>query len=92
MSNPDAEEFQSVFPLQMEDNVIVGALARNLYIALKRVARDGGLTCEVRSPVQMGVRLQTDRVAIKAAGFKVEVTKGRANQQRYTITYCEPGA
>jgi|GEM_PF-3162853 len=80
------EEFINRYLLNMTTEGIHEESARNIFAALRTVAKDRNLPFSIGSPVQLGVRLSSDGTAIAEAGLKVLTTKGRSNVQRYTIS------
>ena len=64
-------------------------LSRDLFVALKRVARDFGLRFEMDSSRQFAQRLVNDLETIRGAGFEIEIGQKRYGTKLYTIRRIE---
>ena len=69
-----------------DENRIEGALARDLYIALNRLAKDFGLAFHMRSVQQFAQRFSNDLETIREVGFEIEIHQGRSNIRTYDIS------
>ena len=69
-----------------DENRIEGALARDLYIALNRLAKDFGLAFHMRSAQQFAQRFSNDLEPIREVGFEIEIHQGRSNIRTYDIS------
>ena len=76
------ERFQLEFA---DENTIQGALARDLFVALRRVAKEFSLTFHMTSVQQFVQRFSNDLNTIQKAGFEVVVH--RPTKVRGTATY-----
>ena len=72
-----------------DETRIEGALARDLYIALNRLAKDFGLAFPMRSVQQFVQRFSNDLDTIREVGFEITIRHGRANVRTYDIR-CAP--
>jgi|GEM_PF-354723 len=75
------ERYQLEF---VDENTIQGAMARDLFVALKRVAREFSLSFHMNSVQQFAQRFSNDLETIKGTGFEIEVN--RSSQYR-SATY-----
>ena len=71
-----------------DETFIKGALARDLYIALNRLAKDFGLAFHMRSVQQFAQRFSNDLETIRDVGFEIEIHRRRANMRTYDIRYA----
>ena len=69
-----------------DENRIEGALARDLYIALNRLAKDFGLAFHMRSVQQFAQRFSNDLETIREVGFEIAIHEGRSNIRTYDIS------
>jgi len=69
-----------------DENSIQGALARDLFVALKRVAREFALSFEMTSVQQFAQRFKNDLNTIREAGFQITVNRPDGAGNR-TATY-----
>ena len=69
-----------------DENRIEGALARDLYIALNRLAKDFGLAFHMRSVQQFAQRFSNDLETIREVGFEIAIHQGRSNIRTYDIS------
>lgn len=76
------ERYQIDF-LDME--TIEGVLARDLFIALKRLAKDFGLSFHMNSVQQFVQRFTNDLYTIREAGFEITICQQRARIRKYNI-------
>jgi len=60
-------------------------LSKELFVALKRVARDFGLVFEMNSPRQFAQRFSNDLETIRSSGFEVEIIKKSCGTKLFTI-------
>ena len=71
-----------------DETFIEGALARDLYVALNRLAKDFGLAFHMRSVQQFAQRFSNDLETIREVGFEIEIHHRRANMRTYDIRYA----
>ena len=71
-----------------DETFIEGALARDLYVALNRLAKDFGLAFHMRSVQQFAQRFSNDLEPIREVGFEIEIHQRRANMRTYDIRYA----
>ncbi len=65
---------------------IDNAKAREIFIALTRVAKDFGIAFPMRSVQQFVQRFTNDLETIREAGYEVEIEMGEHNFKRYSIS------
>lgn len=90
-SSPPSRSAKTVFleRYQIEfadDNTIRGALGRDLFIALKRVAKEFGLSFELNSVQQFAQRFANDMDTVIDAGFQVSINNCAHRVRKYDIT------
>ena len=68
-----------------DEAFIEGAMARDLYIALNRLAKDFGLAFNMRSVQQFAQRFSNDLETIREVGFEIAIHQRRANMRTYDI-------
>jgi len=69
-----------------DETTIKGALARDLFVAIKRLSKDFGLSFHMNSVQQFAQRFSNDLETIREVGF--EITINRSSQSvRRTATY-----
>ena len=71
-----------------DETFIEGALARDLYVALNRLAKDFGLAFHMRSVQQFAQRFSNDLEPIREVGFEIEIHQRRAHMRTYDIRYA----
>lgn len=69
----------------VEEETIEGTSARDLFIALKRLAKDFGLSFNMNSVQQFAQRFSNDLDTIRGAGFEITVCQQRARRRTYDI-------
>lgn len=85
------QEFVARYQIQFdqiqfeEDGCLKEVLSRELFVALKRVARDFGLRFEMDSSRQFAQRFANDLETIREAGFDVVISQKRYGTKLYTI-------
>jgi hypothetical protein len=80
------QEFVQRYQIRFEDDgSLREALSRDLFVALKRVARDFGLRFEMDSSRQFAQRLVNDLETIRGAGFEIEIGQNHRGTKLYTI-------
>jgi len=80
------QEFVARYQVQPEeDGCLKEVLSRELFVALKRVARDFGLRFEMDSSRQFAQRFANDFETISEAGFEVVISQERYGTKLYTI-------
>jgi DNA primase len=85
------QEFVARYQVQLEeDGCLKEVLSRELFVALKRVARDFGLRFEMDSSRQFAQRFANDLETIREAGFEVVISQKRYGTKLYTIQSVEP--
>jgi DNA primase len=72
-----------------DERNIKGALARELFIALKRVAKEFNLSFNMTSVQQFVQRFANDLDTVREAGFHVTVNTGAHRIRTYDITRIE---
>ncbi len=80
------ERFQIEF---RDETTIEGALARDLFVALKRLSKDFGLSFHMNSVQQFAQRFSNDIDTIREAGFEITVNRSSQSSRRtakYSIT------
>ena len=65
---------------------IEGALARDLFVALKGVARWHNLRFDLHSVQQFAQRFSNDLETIREVGFEIAIRQGRGNTRTYDIS------
>ena len=60
-------------------------LSKELFVALKRIARDFGLVFEMNSPRQFAQRFSNDLEIIRSSGFEVEIIKKSCGTKLFSI-------
>ena len=84
------QEFVQRYQIRFEDDgSLREVLSRDLFVALKRVARDFGLRFEMDSSRQFAQRLVNDLETIRGAGFDIEIGQKRYGTKLYTIRRIE---
>ncbi|MFB3882535.1 MAG: CHC2 zinc finger domain-containing protein [Armatimonadota bacterium] len=68
-----------------DDGELRGVLARDLFVALRRVAREFNLTFAITSVQQFAQRFANDLPAIQDAGFAVTINEHRSRVRTYDI-------
>ena len=90
-SNKDAflERYQIEFE---EEDVIRGVLARDLFVALRRVAKEFNLSFPMTSVQQFAQRFSNDLAAVREAGFEITINELRNRVRTYDIrrAKCRP--
>ncbi len=74
----------------LDEETIKGALARDLFIAIKRLAKDFGLSFHMNSVQQFAQRFSNDLDTIRQVGFDITVNRPNHSVRRtatYDITY-----
>jgi len=80
------QEFVQRYQIRFEDDgSLREVLSRDLFVALKRVARDFGLRFEMDSSRQFAQRLVNDLETIRGAGFEIEIGQNHRGTKLYTI-------
>lgn len=80
------QEFVQRYQIRFEDDgSLREVLSRDLFVALKRVARDFGLRFEMDSSRQFAQRLVNDLETIRGAGFDIQIGQKRYGTKLYTI-------
>jgi len=69
-----------------DETTIDGALARDLFVALKRLSKDFGLSFHMNSVQQFAQRFSNDLDTIREAGFEITVIRSSQSSRR-TATY-----
>jgi len=69
-----------------DENTIEGARARDLFIALKRLSKDFGLSFNMNTVQQFAQRFSNDIDTIRQAGFEIKVNRSEHSVRR-TATY-----
>jgi len=83
--------FRERYTLDYVDaHTIHGALARELFVALKIFARDRGLAFSMSSVQQFAQRFANDMKTIREAGFEVRINEYRSRRKTYDIVVVEP--
>ncbi|MBI2818147.1 MAG: hypothetical protein HYX72_14525 [Acidobacteria bacterium] len=73
-----------------DETTIEGALARDLFVALKRLSKDFGLPFSLNSVQQFAQRFANDLDTIRQAGFEIEVKRPERvghGTATYDVTY-----
>ena len=70
-----------------DETTIAGALARDLFIALKRLSRDFGLSFSMNSVQQFAQRFSNDLETIREVGFEIAIHHHRSRVRTYDIRY-----
>ncbi|MCL4553264.1 MAG: DNA primase [Candidatus Marsarchaeota archaeon] len=78
-----AERYQIEFA---DERTIKGALGRELFVALKRIAKEYNLSFEMKSVQQFAQRLTNDLKTVREAGFAVDDHDGAHHIRTYDIT------
>ena len=87
LSKTSEDGFVERYQLEFEGrNVIRGALARELFTALQRCARDFGLSFPLRSAQQFAQRFANDLGTIREAGFQIVVNELPKRKRTYDLT------
>ena len=68
-----------------EEGRLENVLSRDLFVALKRIARDFGLRFDMDSSRQFAQRFANDLETLREAGFEVHIAKNRNGTKLYTI-------
>jgi DNA primase len=68
-----------------DEHTIVGVMARDLFVALRRVAKEFNLSFSMKSVQQFAQRFCNDLPAIRAAGFEVTINELGNRRRSYTI-------
>ena len=71
-----------------EEGTIQGVLARDLFVALKRFAKDFSLSFAPHSVQQFTQRFTNDLATIREAGFQIQVNELPKRVRTYDITFC----
>lgn len=92
LSQPKQDLFLERYQLEfMGERMIQGALARDLFVALKRFAKDFSLSFAPRSVQQFTQRFCNDMETIRETGFVIQVHELPGRVRTYDITFL-PGA
>ncbi len=82
--------FMERYQLDFQDeDTIKDALARDLFVALRRIAKDFSLSFNMKSVQQFAQRFSNDLKTIQQAGFDIKLNQGHARITTYNIT-CLP--
>ena len=68
-----------------DETFIESALARDLFVALNRLAKDFGLAFHMRSVQQFAQRFSNDLDTIREVGFQIVIRQVRSNMRTYDI-------
>ena len=80
------QEFVQRYQVTFSDEGrLENVLSRDLFVALKRTARDFGLRFDIDSSRQFAQRFANDLETLREAGFEVHITKNRNGTKLYTI-------
>ena len=80
--------FMERYQLDFEDeDTIKDALARDLFIALRRISKDFSLSFNMKSVQQFAQRFSNDLGIIIEAGFQINVNRVRSRTTTYDIAY-----
>ncbi len=83
-SNKDA--FLERYQIEFEaEDAIQGVLARDLFVALRRVAKEFNLSFPMTSVQQFAQRFSNDLGAIREAGFEITINELRSRGRTYDI-------
>ncbi|WP_218188086.1 hypothetical protein [Desulfosarcina cetonica] len=63
-------------------------MARDLFIALKRLAKDFGLSFHMNSVQQFAQRFSNDLETIRDVGFEIAIHQHRSRIRTYDIRCC----
>ncbi len=75
------------YPLDFPDeHTIRGALARDLFVALKRFAKDAGLSFPMSTVQQFVQRFANDLDTVRRAGFTITIREQSGRSSAYDIT------
>ncbi len=74
-----------------EEGAIQGMRARDLFVALRRVAKEFNLRFPLISVHQFAQRLNNDLPAIRDAGFEVTIHEGRSRVRTYDLREVSAG-
>lgn len=93
--SPSGRSARSIFTeryqIEFEDeNSIKGVLSRELFIALKRVAKEYSLSFDMMSVQQFVQRFANDMKTIEDAGFRVTINNGAHRVRTYDISLIYP--
>ena len=72
-----------------DETHIEGVLARDLYIALNRQAKESNLTFHLRSVQQFAQRFANDLETIRDVGFEIAIHEERSHMRTYDIRFCQ---
>jgi DNA primase len=80
------QEFIARYQIQPDsDGTLKRVLSKELFVALKRIARDFGLVFEMNSPRQFAQRFSNDLETIRSSGFEVKIIKKSCGTKLFTI-------
>ena len=80
------QEFVQKYQVTLsEDEKLENVLSRDLFVALKGIARWYNVRFDMDSSRQFAQRLANDLETLREAGFKIEITKNRNGIKLYTI-------
>jgi len=69
-----------------DETTIKGALARDLFVAIKRLSKDFGLSFQMNSVQQFAQRFSNDLETIREVGFEITINRS-SHSVRRTATY-----
>ena len=80
------QEFVQKYQVALsEDEKLENVLSRDLFVALRGIARGRNLRFDMDSTRQFAQRLANDLEVLREAGFEIEITKNRNGVKLYTI-------
>lgn len=85
--------FLESYPLAFADDYTIrGTLARDLFVALKRFAKDAGLSFPMTTVQQFVQRFANDLPTVRRAGFEIRVNELAHRLRTYDIAQTRPSA
>jgi len=78
--------FLERYQIEFEEEGVIGdVLARDLFVALRRVAKEFNLSFQMTSVQQFAQRFSNDLAAIREAGFEITINELRSRVRTYDI-------
>ena len=84
------QEFVQKYQITLtDDGELENVLARDLFVALKRVTREYPLRFDMQSVQQFAQRFVNDLETLREAGFGIQITQNRHGTKLYSIHQTE---
>ncbi|MCK4414411.1 MAG: DNA primase [Candidatus Eisenbacteria sp.] len=88
VARTSVEVFEERYQVEIVDEILIrGVLARELFVALKRFAKDSGLFFPMNSVHQFAQRLSNDLDTIRESGFVININHLPQRVRTYDISF-----